>query len=82
MKRLLLPLLLLAASPALAQSQGQGRSEQVAYSPNSVFNVTGHPALAMMAGLSDEGLPLSVQFAARHGDEATLFAVGKDFLGE
>ena len=39
----------------------------------SVFNVTGHPALAMMAGLSDDGLPLSVQFAARRGEEATLF---------
>lgn len=41
----------------------------------SVFNLSGHPALAMMAGLSSEGLPLSVQFAARHGDEATLLAV-------
>src|SRR5205085_6296791 len=29
------------------------------------FNVTGHPALAMMAGLSSAGLPLSVQFVAR-----------------
>ena len=38
----------------------------------TVFNVTGHPALAMMAGLSDDGLPLSVQFAARRGEEATL----------
>ena len=38
----------------------------------SVFNVTGHPALAMMAGLSQSSLPLSVQFAAKRGDEATL----------
>lgn len=41
----------------------------------SVFNLSGHPALAMMAGLSSDGLPLSVQFASRHGDEATLLAV-------
>lgn len=41
----------------------------------SVFNVTGHPALAMMAGLSENGMPLSVQFAARRGEEATLFRV-------
>ena len=40
----------------------------------SVFNVTGHPALAMMSGLSAAGLPLSVQFAARRGEEATLLA--------
>ena len=41
----------------------------------SVFNVTGHPALAMMGGLSETGLPLSVQFAARRGEEAALFQV-------
>ena len=40
----------------------------------TVFNVTGHPALAMMAGLSSGGLPLSVQFAARRGEEAALLA--------
>lgn len=39
------------------------------------FNVTGHPALAMMAGLSSNGLPLSVQFAARRHDERGLFRV-------
>jgi aspartyl-tRNA(Asn)/glutamyl-tRNA(Gln) amidotransferase subunit A len=30
------------------------------------FNVTGHPALAMMSGLSSGGLPLSVQFFSRY----------------
>jgi aspartyl-tRNA(Asn)/glutamyl-tRNA(Gln) amidotransferase subunit A len=41
------------------------------------FNVTGHPALAMMAGLSSGGLPLSVQFVGRYFDEATLFQVAR-----
>ena len=41
------------------------------------FNVTGHPALAMMAGLSSGGLPLSVQFVARNFDEAMLFRVAR-----
>ena len=41
------------------------------------FNVTGHPALAMMAGLSSAGLPLSVQFVGRYFDEATLFQVAR-----
>lgn len=41
------------------------------------FNTTGHPALAMMAGLSKSGLPLSVQFAGRYFDEATLFQVAR-----
>jgi len=39
------------------------------------FNVTGHPALAMMSGLSRSGLPLSVQFAGRYFDEATVLRV-------
>jgi aspartyl-tRNA(Asn)/glutamyl-tRNA(Gln) amidotransferase subunit A len=41
------------------------------------FNVTGHPALAMMAGLSSGGLPLSVQFVGRFFDEAMLFRVAR-----
>ncbi|WP_230207093.1 amidase [Novosphingobium sp. Gsoil 351] len=41
------------------------------------FNVTGHPALAMMAGLSSEGLPLSLQLVARCGEEAALLQVAE-----
>jgi aspartyl-tRNA(Asn)/glutamyl-tRNA(Gln) amidotransferase subunit A len=43
------------------------------------FNVTGHPALAMMAGLSRRGLPLSVQFVARYFAEATLFQIAREW---
>ena len=39
------------------------------------FNVTGHPALAMMAGLSRNGLPMSVQFVGRYFDDATVLRV-------
>ena len=39
------------------------------------FNVTGHPALAMMSGLSRAGLPLSVQFVGRYFDDATVLRV-------
>jgi aspartyl-tRNA(Asn)/glutamyl-tRNA(Gln) amidotransferase subunit A len=38
----------------------------------SPFNLTGHPALAMMSGLSQTGLPLSVQFVGRAHGEVTL----------
>jgi aspartyl-tRNA(Asn)/glutamyl-tRNA(Gln) amidotransferase subunit A len=41
------------------------------------FNVTGHPALAMLAGLSAGGLPLSVQFVGRYFDEAAVFQVAR-----
>jgi aspartyl-tRNA(Asn)/glutamyl-tRNA(Gln) amidotransferase subunit A len=40
------------------------------------FNVTGHPAIAMMAGLSSGGVPLSLQFVGRYFDEATVLRVG------
>jgi aspartyl-tRNA(Asn)/glutamyl-tRNA(Gln) amidotransferase subunit A len=39
------------------------------------FNVTGHPALAMMSGLASNGLPVSVQFVGRYFDEATVLRV-------
>jgi aspartyl-tRNA(Asn)/glutamyl-tRNA(Gln) amidotransferase subunit A len=39
------------------------------------FNVTGHPAVAMMSGLARNGLPMSVQFAGRYFDDATVLRV-------
>jgi aspartyl-tRNA(Asn)/glutamyl-tRNA(Gln) amidotransferase subunit A len=43
------------------------------------FNVTGHPALAMMSGLSQAGLPLSVQFVGRYFEERTLLRCAAAF---
>lgn len=39
------------------------------------FNVTGHPALAMMAGLASNGLPVSLQFVGRCFADATVLRV-------
>jgi aspartyl-tRNA(Asn)/glutamyl-tRNA(Gln) amidotransferase subunit A len=36
------------------------------------FNVTGHPALAMMSGLSSGGLPMALQLVGRYFDERTV----------
>ena len=41
------------------------------------IHVTGHPALAMAAGLSAGGLPLSVQFAGRMGEEGRVLAAAR-----
>ena len=38
-----------------------------------IFNVTGQPAASLPLHWNDEELPIGVQFAARYGDEATLF---------
>jgi aspartyl-tRNA(Asn)/glutamyl-tRNA(Gln) amidotransferase subunit A len=43
------------------------------------FNVTGHPALAMMSGLSKDGLPLSVQFVGRTGADATVLRAARAY---
>ena len=48
-------------------------------------NLTGMPAISIPSGFSEidnKKLPLGIQFISRHGDERTLFEVGKDFLGE
>jgi aspartyl-tRNA(Asn)/glutamyl-tRNA(Gln) amidotransferase subunit A len=39
------------------------------------FNVTGHPAVGMMSGLSSKGLPTSLQLVARPFEERTLLRV-------
>jgi aspartyl-tRNA(Asn)/glutamyl-tRNA(Gln) amidotransferase subunit A len=43
------------------------------------FNVTGHPAAAMMAGISSGGLPVPAQFVGRDFDEAKLLQVAREW---
>jgi amidase len=45
----------------------------VGYTP--VHNVAGTPAMSVPLGWSADGLPIGIQFAAKQGDEATLFAL-------
>ncbi len=39
----------------------------------SLWNVAGNPAMSVPLHWGERGLPIGVQFAARYGDEATLF---------
>jgi aspartyl-tRNA(Asn)/glutamyl-tRNA(Gln) amidotransferase subunit A len=51
----------------------------------SPADLTGIPAMSIPAGTirkDGKDLPIGIQLLARHGDEATLFEAGKDFLGE
>jgi aspartyl-tRNA(Asn)/glutamyl-tRNA(Gln) amidotransferase subunit A len=41
------------------------------------WNVVGAPALALPCGPAEDGLPASVQLAARPGDDATVLAAGR-----
>lgn len=61
--------------PACRIDDAKAVAETYPRQARTPFNVTGHPALAMMAGLSASGLPLSVQFVGRYFEEATLYRV-------
>jgi len=44
------------------------------FMPNTQpFNVNGSPAMSVPLAMSEDGLPIGIMFAARNGDEATLF---------
>lgn len=76
-------------TPAPAFKIGEKTSDPVAMYLEDIFtvtaNLTGMPAMTVPSGFSEvEGkkLPLGLQMTARHGDEKTLFEVGKEFMGE
>lgn len=62
--------------PPFRIDDGAGLARTYPRQGRSPFNLTGHPAIAMMSGLSKKsGLPLSVQFVGRAHDETTLLRV-------
>lgn len=81
-------------APSPAFKIGEKTNDPVAMYLEDIFtvtaNLTGLPAMSVPCGLapkdSSKGraneLPIGLQLTARHGDEQTLFTVGKDFLGE
>ena len=82
-------IILTPTTPAPAFKIGEKTADPVAMYLEDIFtvtaNLTGMPAMSIPSGFSEiEGkkLPLGLQMTARHGDENTLFAAGKDFLGE
>jgi amidase len=46
------------------------------------WNHLGNPAMAVPAGFSSEGMPLSVQIVGRPGDEATLLSLAAQLEAE
>jgi aspartyl-tRNA(Asn)/glutamyl-tRNA(Gln) amidotransferase subunit A len=62
--------------PPFRIDDGAGLARTYPRQGRSPFNLTGHPAIAMMSGLSKVSqLPLSVQFVGRAYDEITLLRV-------
>jgi aspartyl-tRNA(Asn)/glutamyl-tRNA(Gln) amidotransferase subunit A len=77
------------AAPSPAPKLGENTADPLAMYLLDIFtvtaNLTGNPAMSVPMGtLEREGkqLPVGLQFTAAHGDEAGLFTVGKQLLGE
>lgn len=64
-----------AMDPACRIDDDEANARTYPRQARSPFNLTGHPALGVMCGLSRSGLPLSAQLIGRMHDEATLFRV-------
>jgi aspartyl-tRNA(Asn)/glutamyl-tRNA(Gln) amidotransferase subunit A len=61
-----------AMDPACAIDDEEAVARTYPRQARNVFNLTGHPAIALMSGLSKAGLPLSIQLVGKSFDEATL----------
>jgi amidase len=61
----------LMLTTGLAKTLGAKALANLPYTP--LFNVTGQPAVSLPLHWTQDGPPVGVQFAARWGDEATLF---------
>jgi aspartyl-tRNA(Asn)/glutamyl-tRNA(Gln) amidotransferase subunit A len=77
--------ILTPTAPSPAFKIGEKTADPVAMYLEDIFtvpaNLTGMPALSVPCGsVEKEGkqLPIGIQITARHGDEAALFALGKD----
>ena len=65
--------------PACRIDDAEAVSKTYARHARAPFNLTGHPALAVMSGISAQALPLSIQFIGRLHDDATVLRVGAAF---
>jgi len=76
-----LPLDIDPAAPLMIDGAEAGdlRADWTAYL--SLFDLSGHPAIAIPSGLATNGAPLGVQLVARWGDDMRLLAAAMAFSG-
>ncbi len=77
------------SAPSPAPKLGENASDPLKMYLLDIFtvtaNLTGNPAISLPMGVvprEGKNLPVGIQFTAAHGDEAGLFTVGKQLLGE
>jgi aspartyl-tRNA(Asn)/glutamyl-tRNA(Gln) amidotransferase subunit A len=76
-------------APSPAFKIGEKTTDPLAMYLEDIFtvtaNLTGMPAISIPCGtalVEGKDLSLGLQLTARHGDEKTLFTIGKEFAGE
>lgn len=67
--------LLMPTTPQAAFTHGRAPFNQADFT--ALANIAGLPALALPAGWSEDGLPVSIQLVGAAASEATLFAVAR-----
>ncbi len=76
--------LLTPTTPTTAFKIGEKLSDPLAMYLNDIFtvsaNIAGVPAMSVPVGLDSTGLPVGAQLIAKHFDEETLFALGKEIM--
>jgi aspartyl-tRNA(Asn)/glutamyl-tRNA(Gln) amidotransferase subunit A len=68
-------ILLMPTAPQAAFAHGRAPANQADFT--ALASIAGLPALAMPAGWSEDGLPVSVQLVGAAASEATLFAIAR-----
>jgi aspartyl-tRNA(Asn)/glutamyl-tRNA(Gln) amidotransferase subunit A len=68
-------ILLMPTAPQTAFAHGRAPADQADFT--ALANIAGLPALALPAGWSEDGLPVSLQLVGAAAGEATLFAVAR-----
>jgi Asp-tRNA(Asn)/Glu-tRNA(Gln) amidotransferase A subunit family amidase len=80
---LMMPTLPLEAFPIgiLHPTEIDGRAIRIhdAFPFTHPFNLSGHPALSLPAGMTDAGLPAAIQFVGPRFSEALLLQLGREF---
>ncbi|MFD5130413.1 amidase [Streptomyces olindensis] len=70
--------LLLTPTAPTAPHGHEGPGDRYSTSLTWAFNLSGHPALSLPAGLGADGCPAGLHLVARHGREALLLAVARE----
>ncbi|MEM7253763.1 MAG: amidase family protein [Pseudomonadota bacterium] len=63
-------------APVIVDNQPAGGLRDGWYPYTHPFNLTGHPALTLPAGLDEDGLPIAVQFVGPWFSDPKLLAIG------